>query len=630
MPSLSDLPSPPDAAFIGVNRHHTVDIVQALADAGGGGAVCFASGFREAALELADGVALQDALLHAAGDMPILGPNCYGFINAADGAALWPDEHGLKPVTSGVAILAQSSNIALNLTMQARGLPISFLVTVGNQAQTGLSTLGAALLEDPRVTAIGLHIEGIDDLAAFEHFAAKARDRKKPVVVLKVGRSAAARAATISHTAAMVGGAAGASALFDRLGIAEVTDLADMLEALKIAHVAGHLAGKSVASMSCSGGEASLVADIGARHGVSFPALSADQTARLRDLLGPKVALANPLDYHTYIWGDIDAMSGTFTTMLGEAAIGVVVLDLPRSDRCDPSAWHGALEAVKRTKAATQRPLAVLATLPETMPEAVATDLMDAGIIPLCGIDTALAAVSAIGNVSSHARPPVHVQPPVKDPVPLSEQEAKARLARCGLRIPQSADAIGEDAACEAAERIGYPVVLKGSGILHKTEAGAVALNLKSRAEVQRAAAAMPVDTFLVEEMVGDTLAEVLIGIVRDPAHGMVMTVAAGGVLAELFEDRQSLILPVTRDDVDAALARLAYNRVLSGYRGAPAVDRGAILDAAMAVQSFAMSGPVEEVEINPLLCGADFAIAADALVRCGELDDGHPDQNPS
>ena len=157
--SISDLSEAPDASFVGINREATIDVVAALSGMGAGGAVCFASGFAE----VADGHDLNARLLAAAGDMPILGPNCYGMINAIDGALLWPDQHGLARVEGGVAILTQSSNIAINLTMNRRGLPIAYVVTCGNQAQTTQAEIAAGLLDDPRVTAIGLHIEGFGD-----------------------------------------------------------------------------------------------------------------------------------------------------------------------------------------------------------------------------------------------------------------------------------------------------------------------------------------------------------------------------------------------------------------------------------------------------------------------------------
>ncbi|MBL8581298.1 MAG: acetate--CoA ligase family protein, partial [Rhizobiaceae bacterium] len=190
--SLADLPGAPDATFIGVNRNLTIDVVRELRERGAGGAICFAAGFRETAHYDPDGSRLQDALLEAAGDMAVIGPNCYGLINYADGALLWPDQHGgrrLAPGERGAAIITQSSNIACNLTMQTRALPLAFLMTAGNQAQTGLSEMAIGLIEDERVSCLGLHIEGFDSAAGFERLAARARELKKPIVAMKVGRS---------------------------------------------------------------------------------------------------------------------------------------------------------------------------------------------------------------------------------------------------------------------------------------------------------------------------------------------------------------------------------------------------------------------------------------------------------
>ena len=272
---IEDLPHAPDAAFVGVNRDATIAAVAALATMGAGGAVCFASGFSETG----DGAGRNAALLEAAGGMPVIGPNCYGFINALNRVALWPDIHGLRPVTRGVAILTQSSNIALNLTMQQRGLPVAYVATAGNQAQTGLAEIGAALLADDRVTALGLHVEGVGDLRAFEALAEEARRLGKPVVVLKAGRSPEAQQAAVSHTASLAGQDAGAEAPFARLGMARVGSLEVLLETLKLLHFVGPLPAGQIASLSCSGGEASLVADAAAARGLRFAGMSPVQLA---------------------------------------------------------------------------------------------------------------------------------------------------------------------------------------------------------------------------------------------------------------------------------------------------------------------------------------------------------------
>ncbi|MCP3971302.1 MAG: acetate--CoA ligase family protein [Rhodobacteraceae bacterium] len=624
VPHIEDLPRAPDAAFIGVNREITITAVRLLAMRGAGGAVCFASGFREAVAETGDGDDMQAALLDAAGEMPILGPNCYGFINGLDGAALWPDQHGMTRVERGVALVTQSSNIALNLTMQRRGLPLAYLVTAGNQAQTDLAGIGSALLQDPRVTALGLHIEGVGDLRRFEAMAATARHLGKPIVVLKAGASDQARVATVSHTASLAGSEAGSRALFWRLGIGQVDGLAELLEALKLMHVTGPLGSNRIGSMSCSGGEASLMAD--AAHGLDlvYPPLNRAQSTELRAALGPKVALANPLDYHTYIWGDRAALARCFTAMMDPGlALGCVLLDFPRADRCEAAEWDDVVDAVAEAQAARGVPMALLASLPETMPEEVAEVCMVRGIVPLAGLGDALRAIEVAAGM---ARAP-DVAEPLLLPGPdgpsrlLSEADAKAALAAHGLPVPSSHRAATGEEAAQAAARIGFPVALKGEHVAHKTEAGAVALNLCSVADVRAAAGRMAAGSFLVEVMVDDAVAELLVGVLRDPAHGFVLTIGAGGTLTELLADTVSMLLPVTGAEIDAALDRLRLAPLLDGYRGAPAADRSAIVSAVLAVQDYvtANAGTADEVEINPLLCTPTGAIAVDALIRLKE-----------
>ncbi|MBO6540200.1 MAG: acetate--CoA ligase family protein [Rhizobiaceae bacterium] len=617
------LPSAPDAAFVGINRDGTIEAMRALSIMGAGGAVCFASGFREAQAERQDGQAKQAALLEAAGGMPFLGPNCYGFLNYLDGAALWPDQHGGVRVDRGVAIVTQSSNIAINLTMQDRGLPLAYVVTVGNQAQTGISQVARALLRDHRVTALGLHIEGVDDLGAFEKMADEARALGKPVVVLKIGKSDQARAATISHTASLAGSDAGARALLTRLGFGRASSLSGLLEALKLLHLVGPLTSNRIASMSCSGGEASLVADAANNHELAFPPLERKQRDALSHTLGPSVALANPLDYHTYIWGDADAMAATFAAMMqGDVALGCVVLDFPRTDRCDASSWEPVISAVAQAMATTGRPMAILATLKDTIPEQTALQIAEMGIVPFAGLTEAIEAMeiaAEIGRARQPAAPLLRVTACEGPAKTLSEAEAKAALAAEGLRVPASGRAGSAEEAAETAAKLGFPVALKGEGFAHKSEAGAIALNLTTAEAVSAAARAMCCESFLIEEMVGDAVVELLVGVVADPAHGYVLTLAAGGVLTELLDDSVSQLVPSSRHEVGEALGSLKIAPVFAGYRGRPGVDMEAVLDAIMAVQAYVAKARPQEVEINPLICGPNGAVAADALIRIGD-----------
>jgi acyl-CoA synthetase (NDP forming) len=612
-PSLHDLPNIPDAAFIGINRDATIDTVAQLSLLGVGGAVCFASGFGETD----DGQDANRRLLQAAGDMPILGPNCYGMINALDGVSLWPDQHGCVPVDRGVAILTQSSNIAINLTMQQRGLPIAFVVTCGNQAQLSEAQIADALLDDPRVTAIGLHIEGFSDLPAWQALSRKAHTKGIPLVALKVGKSIEARNATISHTASLAGSDAGANALLEHLGIARVDDLPTLLETLKILHVAGPLPSGQIASISCSGGEASLIADMAHDTTLTFPPLTKPQETRLLAALGPKVALANPLDYHTYIWRDVAAMTRAFSAMIvPEIAITFLIVDFPRGDICDPSDWECVIQSALDTRAATGGTIAMVSTLPELMPEHVARRLMAGGIIPMGGIRAALAATEA-----AHQRAPSPadlIVPSKSMPAEtISEADAKRALQKAGVTVPKLLTGDLETLAKHADIQHG-PFVLKSTGVAHKSEVGGVALSLTSGDAVRQAGAKMSSATFILEEMIADPVAEILIGVVKDPAHGFVITIGAGGLFAELLKDTASILMPASRDHFKQTLNRLKFSKIFNGYRNQPAGNIDALLDAVEAIQSYVLANldTTEEVEVNPFILTQTRAVAADALIR--------------
>lgn len=652
--SVAELPGAPDAAFVGVNRGLTIDIVRELSARGAGGAICYASGFREAAAHPdMEGAALQEALLEAAGAMPVIGPNCYGLINYLDGALLWPDQHGGARVARGVAIVTQSSNIAINMTMQRRGLPIAYIVTAGNQAQTGLSEIAAGLLDDPRVTAIGLHIEGIGDVAGFERMAFRARELGKPIAAIIVGRSRESRAATISHTASVAGSEAGTAAFFARLGIPRLKSIPEFLEALKLLHVHGPLPGGDLASMSCSGGEASLMADAALGRALRYRPLQADERARVKATLSDLVAVANPLDYHTFVWAKEPEMTATFAAMLGCGFdLSMLVLDFPRTDRCSDSDWDIAVRAIAAAAEATGARTAVVASLPESMPETRAGELMAQGIVPLCGIEEALAAAEAaafVGRTWKEPLPAAMLELPAASPPPgpahagldlpsrgrlrtgggigngeirtLDEAEAKAALAEFGVPVPEGRVVATPDEAVAAAEALGYPVALKALGVAHKSEAGAVRLNLDARALPGAARQLAGLGKgLLVERMVTDAVAELLIGVTRDPQFGLLMSVAAGGVLVELLDDAASFLLPASEDEIRAAILSLKTAPLLRGFRGRPVGDLQAAVNVAFSVSQYAEAhaDALEELDLNPLLVRpqGQGAVAVDALIR--------------
>ncbi len=607
--SLADLPHAPDATFIGVNRHATIDVVRELAAMGAGGAICFASGWGEAGEPQ-----LQADLVAAAADMPILGPNCYGVINYLDGALLWPDQHGGVAVDRGVALVSQSSNIVINLGMQKRALPVAYVACLGNAAAVGLADLAGALLDDPRVTALGLYIEGIDDAAEFAALAQRARAAGKGIACIKSGKTEMSRNAAASHTASLAGGGAASSAFLRQIGVAEVNTPAELIETLKIFHTHGPDLGRRICSLSCSGGEAGLVADLAAPFDIEFPPVPPATHSHLAEVLGPIVTISNPLDYHTFIWGDGPRTTDVFTSMLAGYDAGIYIIDPPRGDRCDPSGYQPALDAIVAAQNTTGKIAFPVASMPENFDEAMAMCLMDQGVCTLMGLETALAAIRAAqvpsGPIGWRPVPALRA----RDARLLPEGQAKDILRRAGLSVPRSESAENLHDLIGKAQALTPPLALKGLGFAHKTEAGAVRLNL---ATLRGQSEMVGAQGYLAEEMVTGAVAEVLIGLARDPIYGVTLTLGMGGVTAELLADTVTLVLPATAEEIASALRRLRLWPLLDGYRGRAKADVAALIDAALRLAALMQSDQsLEEIEINPILLRETGAVAVDALIR--------------
>ncbi len=622
---ITDLPGVPDAVFVAAPPEATLEVVAKLSRLGTPGAVCFAAGFAEIGTS---GAALQDRLREAAGDMAVIGPNCHGFINYLDGIALWPDEHGGERAERGVAIISQSGNVAINLTMQRRGIDLGYVISVGNNSVLGMHDFIDVLLEDQRVTAIGLHIEGLDDVAAFSRSAIKALSRGIPIVALKAGRSKRGTAIAMGHTGSLAGSDKLYSALFTRLGIARCDTVAQFLETLKFISQVGALPDRTLGSMSCSGGDAAIVADTAESLGLETPAFSDASTSNLQALLGPNVNVTNPLDYHLYVWGDYDKLRAAFDEVLSNGfACTLLVLDYPPGEDGRDENWQIAERALTAAVAATGQRAVIVSSLPETLPRDVRNRLKHAGIAPMQGIEDCLYAVRAAASIGAaqgsaeNIRAVLRPRQATRQARLLDEWESKQELARHGVVIPQGQVCSADDAAT-AAESLGYPVVLKALSrqLAHKSEAGAVALNLSDSVAVRTAAAGMAgrFERFLVEKMIQPAVAELIVGISRDATFGLTLLLGSGGTLVELVDDTVSLLLPAARNDIRAAIGSLKAGQLIAGFRGGPTGDLEAVIDAVEAILEYAERAYADllELDVNPLLVLPSGAVAVDALIR--------------
>jgi len=628
--SVAELPGAPDAAFIAVPNHDAPGVARELKARGAGGFVCFTAGFSELGTE--SGHALTRALIDNAGDLPFFGPNCYGFVNFFDRAALLPDQVVGSPVERGVAVICQSGTIALTLSFNDRSVPIGYLFTVGNQTRLAVEDLIESLCEDARVTAFGLYLEGVKDPERFARAADKARRAGKPIAVVKSGRTAAAARTAHSHTGALAGADSVFEAFCRQAGLARCDTLGTLCETLKLFHTGGALAGNKVLVMGASGGDMAMTADVSRALDIDFAPIPREQELALRGLLTDRVTIANPFDIHTYLWFDPPALGRVFGSVLraGYDAVGFM-LDCPPEAKADTSAFDAAIDAFIGASHGAPARAALIASLPETISARVRQRCLDGGVIPLQGQREAMEALALAGavGVAWRSNPSVSLQIAPggtrADAVAytLSEHEGKAALKEFGVAIPRG-DLASPGSAAERAAALGFPVVLKavGAHLEHKAEVGGVALNIRNAAEAEAAARRLSAlsDSLLVEQMTSDGVAEILVGLIVDPQFGQVLVLGAGGVLTELLSDSVTLLPPWTRESVQAALRGLKVGKLLEGHRGKRAGDVEALVDTVLNVTRYASANlaTLIELDVNPVIvrpkgCGA---VAVDVMIR--------------
>ncbi len=635
--SVDDLPAAPDGSFLAVPAPAAIVTTAKLAARGAGGVVCYTAGFREAGPA---GQALEAELIQAAGDLALIGPNCYGVINYLDRAAMWPFAHGGGSPGYGAAIITQSGMLSSDITMSQRSLPLTHMISCGNQSVLSLEDFVDHLIDHPAVRAIGMHIEGLRDIPRFAEAALRAAEKGIPLVALKTGSSQIGASLTVSHTGSLSGTDDLYDALFARVGVIRVKSPAQLLETLKFLCVAGAPKGNRVAGFTCSGGGATMLADHAETIGLGFPSFAAEVQTVLTGLLPDIATVSNPLDYTTPIWGDPSRTGPVFASAIKglQADSAVLVQDYPAAGLDESKGYYRADAGAFIAAAKAQGiPAAICATLSENLDLETRDWLVAQGVAPMQGLTETLDAMCAAGlwharRMQLRTNPPeaLHRLAPQGPLITLDEADGKALLLGLGLPVPIGEVASGADLSA-VADRIGYPVVLKmmGPRLAHKSEAGAVAVGIASSAALEVALQQMRLnvaahdplaltDRFLVERMAPHPLAELLVNLRRDAQFGLVLTLGAGGVLVELLDDAATLLLPTTAQEIETALNGLKIARVLKGFRGTAKVDLVGLARflSDLATMYAAHAASLAEMEINPLFVTSDGLWVVDALVQ--------------
>jgi len=634
--SVDDLPEAPDAAFVAVPGSVVPTVVSQLHQRGAGGVVCYSAGFGELGV---DGEALEQKLIEVSGDLALVGPNVFGLLNYIQGAHLWPYSHGGQRVTRGPAIISQSGMLSGYLLTNRRSVNFSYVIGAGNQSVLGVEDYLEALLTRSEVTAFGIYLESLRDIPQFAKAALNALDRNIPLVVLKVGRSDLAARTTLTHTGSLAGSDTLYQALFDRLGVVRVPTPSLMLETLNLLTIAGAPTGQRLAAFTCSGGDVAMLADRGEECGIDFKAPSPAASHKLKSLLPSIATVSNPLDYTTPLWGHEEKLKPVFSALVeDDYDAALLVQDYPPPHlKEDRHLYQADARAFMRATREAGIPGAVCSSLPENLDTQIQQFLKDHDTAPLQGIGESVQAIAAATVFGRQRKKHLTQARSISfaiagrtaNSITLDEWQGKKLLENAGIPIP-AGELVTVDGVSAAADRLGYPVALKlvSADLPHKTEAGAVRLNLESATQVSDAAKAiqravqdysadLSQECFLVEKMVANSIAELLVGIHNDGQFGHTLTLASGGALVELVADSVTILLPTPREDITTALHSLQVAKLLRGFRNRPAADVDQLVDTICTIVAFArqLGAKLDELDINPLIVHPDGCTAADVLL---------------
>jgi acyl-CoA synthetase (NDP forming) len=641
---IQDVPYAPDVCLVALPAS---SVLASLEEAGAFGckfAIVLSSGFGETGEE---GKKLEQAMreIVARTGLRIYGPNSPGLSNIHNRLGLNFSPAFKDDLRAGaIGIVTQGGGLGRTFQQaMARGVGVAQWFSPGNEVDLELADFVYHMVESPEIRVIAMMIEGFRDGRKMLAAALHAAHKRKPIVVIKLGKSQYGAKAALSHTTAITGEAEVNSAVFRQLSMLEVNDIDEMVDLAALLSRSTPGASKGLAIYTYSGGTAALTADVIGVSNLELAEFAPRTLDVLKKVLPAFAAIENPVDTTTEVLVNPAIMYESLKAVVTDPGVALTLIPIPiEMGSVTAEMSRAAARLAKETNAAI---------LPVWMTDRLGEGfqiLAEAGLVPSRSVQNAVRTAAHWQHYGRMLDSMDHTWVPARlqDDAGVagsgikkswSEAGAKAELTTAGVPVLPSAVCESYDDAVEFAGRYGFPVVLKVSSadILHKSDIGGVKIGIQNAPEMRTAFAeilenvgrARPdahVDGILVERMAGQGGLELFCGVHRDPVFGHVMTFGAGGLWIELLHDVSRRLLPITASEAASMVREIRYFRVLQGYRSSLPRDLPALEAILMRVSQYVVerADVLEEVEINPIWVGAAgagaFALDAVLVTRDG------------
>jgi acetyltransferase len=625
-----------------------IETLKSGAAAGARSATVFSAGFGEGFDAQAAAMGRELVQVIKETGLAVSGPNCMGNICAKSRFVTLTEDRPLAVRPGPVALVGQSGGMMIytNQSLQERGIWPGYLITSGNEAGLSIADYVAYFATEPELKVIIVYIEGLSNPEKFTAACRLARSAGKSIIAIKLGQSEAGRSAAMAHTGSLAGSIEAFDAVAGEAGVIRVDTLDDAVELTELLVHTGAPTGRRLGAVTLSGAMRGMLLDAADRYGLEFRPLDPATTERLNAALTVGSMVSNPIDGGFGVLSSAENFMTSVDALHNDPNVDMVLVQEgpPRAPGSDRSEHYIALLndyiATKATK-----PIAFI--IPITIGQTDYSRAVRAKAPNVSFLQEAYKGLRAVASAARRAERERLATPPGTDtgspnpvqrtiiervrsrataePVALDEAESKNVLRAYGIVTPAETLVTSPAAAVKAAERIGYPVVLKAVSptLLHKSDVGGVALNLANSAELtaayeqmsQRLQEYKPTGMLVCKQIAGGQ--ELVLGLHRDPEMGLVVMAGSGGVLLELVKDVSFCAPPVSREKARDMLARMRAGRLLHGYRGTAGYDVEAVTDALVALGRLALDlgDVVQSVDVNPFVALPQGGLALDGLV---------------